>query len=50
MGKGAKGEVEADSPPSREPNAGLDHDLSQRQKLNQLGHLGVHELVFLSKV
>ena len=39
------GEGEADSPLSREPNGSLipgprDHDLSQRQMLNQLSHLG----------
>ena len=38
-GRGAEGEGEADSRPSREPEVGLDprtweHDLSQRQTLN----------------
>ena len=46
--RGAKGEGEADSSLSKEPNPGLDprtpgprdHDLSRRQMLSQLSHTG----------
>ena len=45
LGWGVCTEGEADSPVSRENDAGLDpglqdHDLSQRQNLNQLSHPG----------
>lgn len=48
----AEGEGDANPLVSRDPNSGsiprpLNHDLSQRQKFNQLSHIGALVVLFL---